>query len=240
MAGLLFASHPRPVREAITRHREELQRDPASYISHERWRLEGEVLKSAATYLGAQPADIALTDSTSMGLGLLYSGLKLTPRDEILTTSHDHYATEAAVAACADRTGCMVKRIDMFRQSFTATADEIVDAVRRGVSASTRIVAMTWGTFRHGAESAGAAIADIIADETKSAGRIDESICAWMACMALGSKTWRSRTRLRLFAAGTTSGCSGREGRASCGEGQTPGRSPDRRSQPGNPECSIR
>src|SRR5215510_3282489 len=74
MAGLLFASHPRPVRDAIARHREELQRDPASYISHERWRLEGEVLKSAAAYLNAQPADIALTDSTSMGLGLLYSG----------------------------------------------------------------------------------------------------------------------------------------------------------------------
>ena len=46
MAGLLFASNPRPVSEAIARHREELQRDPASYISHERWRLEGEVLKS--------------------------------------------------------------------------------------------------------------------------------------------------------------------------------------------------
>src|SRR5678815_2921607 len=40
MAGLLFASHPRPVKDAIARHREELQRDPASYISHERWRLE--------------------------------------------------------------------------------------------------------------------------------------------------------------------------------------------------------
>src|SRR4051812_19894275 len=77
MAGLLFASHPRPVSESIAGHREQLQRDPASYISHERWRLEGEVLKSASSYLGVLPADIALTDSTSMGLGLLYSGLRL-------------------------------------------------------------------------------------------------------------------------------------------------------------------
>ena len=29
MSGLLFASHPRPVRDAIARHRDELQRDPA-------------------------------------------------------------------------------------------------------------------------------------------------------------------------------------------------------------------
>src|SRR5262245_47628656 len=40
MSGLLFASHPQPVRDAIATHRAELQRDPASYISHERWRLE--------------------------------------------------------------------------------------------------------------------------------------------------------------------------------------------------------
>ena len=112
MAGLLFASHPLPVRNAIARHREELQRDPASYISHERWRLEGEVLQSASTYLGVQTADLALTDSTSMGLGLLYSGLRLSPRDEILTTTHDHYATESAIAVCAERTQCTVKRID--------------------------------------------------------------------------------------------------------------------------------
>src|SRR3954471_9844209 len=71
MSGLLFASHPRPVRDAIARHRDELQRDPASYISHERWTLEANVLKSASAYLNVRPDDIALTDSTSMGLALL-------------------------------------------------------------------------------------------------------------------------------------------------------------------------
>src|SRR3954464_2377395 len=83
MSGLLFASHPRPVRDAIARHRDELQRDPASYISHERWTLEAKVLKSASAYLGVRPDDIALTDSTSMGLALLYSSLALKPGDEV-------------------------------------------------------------------------------------------------------------------------------------------------------------
>ena len=134
MAGLLFASHPLPVRNAIARHREELQRDPASYISHERWRLEGEVLQSAASYLGVLTADLALTDSTSMGLGLLYSGLRLSPRDEILTTTHDHYATESAIAVCAERTRCTVKRIDLYTNAAGATADAMVDAVRRAIN----------------------------------------------------------------------------------------------------------
>ena len=164
MAGLLLASHPRPVDEAIARHRAELQRDPASYIGHERWRLERAVLDSAAAYLGVRPADIALTDSTSMGLGLLYSGLRLTPRDEVLTTSHDHYATEAALAVCAERTGCTVKRIDLYQEPSSATSDEMVEAIRRALTASTRIVAITWVQSGTGVKTPVRAIADAIAD----------------------------------------------------------------------------
>jgi isopenicillin-N epimerase len=37
-----------------------------------------------------------MTDSTSIGLALRYSGLKLTASDDVLTTNHDHYAVEAA------------------------------------------------------------------------------------------------------------------------------------------------
>ena len=57
MSGLLFASHPRPVKEAIARHRDELQQDPASYISRERWRLESAVLTSASAYLGVKATE---------------------------------------------------------------------------------------------------------------------------------------------------------------------------------------
>lgn len=173
MSGLLFASHPRPVRDAIAGHREELQRDPATYISHERWRLEGEVLKSASAYLGVKPPEIALTDSTSMGLALLYSGLRLNPNDEVLTTSHDHYAVESALLVCAERTGCRVKRIDMYRDPASATADEIVDAVRRAIGPSTRIVAITWVHSGTGVKVPVRAIADVIAsaNQTRSADR---------------------------------------------------------------------
>jgi hypothetical protein len=80
--------------------------------------------------VGVNQADIALTDSTSMGLALLYSGLKVKPGDEVLTTNHDHYACEAALLVCAERTGCAVKRINFYRDASKATADEIVDAVR--------------------------------------------------------------------------------------------------------------
>ena len=170
MSGLLLASHPVPVRQAIAKHREELQRDPASYIAQERWRLEGEVLQSAATYLEVGPADIALTESTSMGLGLLYSGLKLTPRDEILTTNHDHYATEAAIAVCAERTGCAVKRIDMYRESAVATQAEMVDAIREAITASTRIMAITWVHSGTGVKVPIREIADLLGEINRARG----------------------------------------------------------------------
>jgi selenocysteine lyase/cysteine desulfurase len=168
MSGLLFASHPRPVRDAIARHRDQLQRDPASYISHERWRLEGEVLKAAAVYLGVKTTELAMTDSTSMGLALLYSGLKLTASDEVLTTNHDHYAVEAALLVCAERTGCTIRRIDMYRDVATATADEIVDAVRRGIGPATRVIAITWVHSGTGLKVPIRAIADVIATVNRS------------------------------------------------------------------------
>jgi hypothetical protein len=94
MAGMVIASHPAPVARAIERHRAELQQDPVRYIDEHRWRLEAETLKAASHYFGAAPSDIALTDSTSMGLSLLYTGLRLDQRHEIVTTTHDHYSTE--------------------------------------------------------------------------------------------------------------------------------------------------
>lgn len=144
MTGMFMASHPAPVARAIELHRSELQRDPVRYIDENRWRLEDDVLKAAGRYLDAAPQDIALTDSTSMGLGLLYTSLRLDSRHEILTTTHDHYATETAIAACVERTGCVVRRVSMYRNLSSVTADEVVDSIREAVSAKTRVVAVTW------------------------------------------------------------------------------------------------
>src|SRR5262245_7318297 len=91
-AGFFLASHPKPVRDAIEAHRRGLDENPIGYFFDNVGRREGEVLAAAAEYLGVSGEDIALTDSTTMGLGLLYSGLKLRPGQDVLTTVHDHYS----------------------------------------------------------------------------------------------------------------------------------------------------
>src|SRR6185295_17634522 len=71
LAGFLLASHPRPVREAIERHRKALDENPALYVEQHGFDREP-VLQPAAAYLGAKTDEIALTDSTTMGLAILY------------------------------------------------------------------------------------------------------------------------------------------------------------------------
>lgn len=64
--------------------------------------LAAGALAAAARYLVTEADLIAFTDSTTMGLGLLYSGLSLGPGDEVLTTEHDFYSTHELAAALKD------------------------------------------------------------------------------------------------------------------------------------------
>jgi selenocysteine lyase/cysteine desulfurase len=74
LAGFFLASHPAQVRAAIERHRRGLDADPIGYWFEQEEKQEGAVLRAAADYLAVNPTEIALTDSTTMGLGLLYGG----------------------------------------------------------------------------------------------------------------------------------------------------------------------
>ena len=144
MAGFLLASHPRPVREAIEIHRRGLDENPADYLRENSDRLEDAVLRAAADYLGVQPIDIALTDSTTMGLGLLYGGLRLRAGQEILTTTHDHYSTAMSLQLRAARTGAALRRISLYQKPATVSQEEIVETLVEALRPQTRIVAVTW------------------------------------------------------------------------------------------------
>ncbi|MBX3303412.1 MAG: aminotransferase class V-fold PLP-dependent enzyme [Nitrospira sp.] len=144
LAAFFLASHPTPVREAIERHRAGLDADPIGYWFEHEEKQEAKVLQAAADYLGAGPTDIALTDSTTMGLGLLYGGLHLRSGEEILTTTHDHYSTETSLRLRAERTGTVVKQISLYRSLKTVSRDEMVDSLQKAITPATRIVAVTW------------------------------------------------------------------------------------------------
>src|SRR5216683_6531404 len=144
MAGFFLASHPKPVRDAIEMYRRALDANPIEYWFANITKSEAAVAATAAHYLGVDPADIALTDSTTMGLGLLYSGLKLRANQEILTTTHDHYSTETSLRLRAERTGASVRRIPLYSDASAKSSDEIVNNVAKAVTSQTRVLAVTW------------------------------------------------------------------------------------------------
>jgi isopenicillin-N epimerase len=163
LGGLLLASHPRPVRRAIEAHRRRLDANPVHYLHEHGPTLEAGVLRSAASYLGARPTDIALTDSTTMGLGLLYNGIELRSGQEALATEHDFFATHESLRLKADRSGATVRRVRLYDRAETASADAIVNNIMRAVGSRTRVVAITWVHSSTGVKLPVRRIADALA-----------------------------------------------------------------------------
>ena len=164
MASFLLASHPRPVAEAIERHRRGFDADPVTYWEEHFMTAEPEVEAAAADYLGVDPAHVALTDSTTMGLGLLYGGLRLRPDDEILTTPHDHYATFEALRLRAERTGAAVRRVALYDDPAQTSVDEVVGRMRAALTSRTRVLAVTWVHSSTGVKLPLSAMADALRD----------------------------------------------------------------------------
>jgi selenocysteine lyase/cysteine desulfurase len=140
LSSFLLAAHPRPVRDAIGRHRRGLDRNTVEYLHANEGRLTGEARAAAGRYLGVPMNEIALTDSTTMGLGLLYTRLSLGAGDEVLTTEHDFYATHEALRL----SGARIRRVRLYDDPRRASAGEIVERVRSAVTERTRVVAVTW------------------------------------------------------------------------------------------------
>lgn len=144
MTMMLLASHPTQVRNAIDLHREHFDKNPAEYWEENFIQMEVDAAASAGQYMNASGDEVALTDSTSMGLGILYSGFKLKPGDEILTTTHDHYATEKSIQFAAGRNGATIKRISLYTESSTVTKDQLIGTLIKAISPKTKIIAITW------------------------------------------------------------------------------------------------
>lgn len=162
--GLLLTSHPTPVRDAIDAHRRGFDANPVEYLHANQARFEADVLRAAGAYLGVAPTDIALTDSTTMGLGLLYNGLNVRADQEILTTAHDFYATHEALRLKAQRSGANVRMVRLYADSARTSADEMVGSLAAAITPRTRVLAVTWVHSSTGVKLPIRAMADAVAE----------------------------------------------------------------------------
>jgi isopenicillin-N epimerase len=161
-AGFLLASHPARVRNAIERHRRALDDNPALYLEQVGFDPTP-TLKPAAAYMGVAPEEIALTDSTTMGLAVLYGGLPLRAGDEVLTTTHDHYSTYESLRLAAQRSGATLRKVPLYDTPAQATAPAMAQAIERAITRATRVVAITWVHSGTGVKTPVRAIAEAVA-----------------------------------------------------------------------------
>jgi L-cysteine/cystine lyase len=88
-----FGPLPRPVVEAVEREaRRDLERGRAGSAWFEYALSVRDDLRAAlAAFVGADPAQVALTASTTDGCNIVLAGLDLGPDDEVVTTGSEHF-----------------------------------------------------------------------------------------------------------------------------------------------------
>jgi len=169
-ASFFLASNPRPVREAIDAFQRRLDEDPVGVVEHdfETGEFTNATLDAAAKYLGVSRYEIALTDSTTTALGIMYSGLVLEKGDEIITTKHDHWVTHEALRFAADRSGASWRQVALYEKAARANVDGMVRAIVSAITPATKVVAATWVHSSTGVKIPVRAIADAIAKANAS------------------------------------------------------------------------
>jgi L-cysteine/cystine lyase len=138
--------------------------------------LRDQVREAYAAVIGAPPADVALTGSTTDGVNTVIAGLDLRAGDEILTTEEEHPGLLAPLGRARVRHGVTVREVP-----FAELANE--------VSSSTRLVAcshVSWVTGRIVDTAALAATGvPVLLDAAQSIGAIpvdvEELGCAFYA-----------------------------------------------------------
>jgi len=146
-ANFLITSHPKPVREAIERHRATLDRNPGLAMDWDlgtNEQLQQNVRVWAGKYLQAKPGQIALTGSTTEGLAMIYGSVQVRPDQEILTTEHEHYSTRNILDFRSRRDGTRVRKLKLFDNPQSISLDQVLDTINRNIRPETRVLGMTW------------------------------------------------------------------------------------------------
>ena len=182
-----IVSHPKPVRDAIERFRGMLDTQPFATVEHgmgfdaflgedtKQDPFPVRVQHAAAGYIGGRAEEVALTDSTTQGLALIYQGLTLKPGDEVLCTTHDHYVHHEAIRLAVEKSGASWRRVPLYVDPTKASADEMVDRLKRAIGPYTRVVGLTWVHSSSGVKIPVRALARAVTEVNANRGK-DERI----------------------------------------------------------------
>jgi isopenicillin-N epimerase len=191
LSSFFLASHPRPVREAIEKYRQAIDDNPFLFVEQNIMEMPGRIQSAVAAYTGGKPEEIALTNSTTMGLAFIYQGLPLKPGQEILTTAHDHFVHHEAIRLAANRAGGTVKKIELFDFLSSVSEEDIVSRIKKAITPKTRAVGITWVHSGTGLKLPVRLISHAIADANKGRAEPDRILLVVTVSTVSASKTNR-------------------------------------------------
>ena len=142
-AGFLLTSHPRVVEQDIQRHRAGLNNNPANYL-FKGWGYSEETREKAGEFFGVNAGQVALTDSTTMGLATLYNGISIKPGQEVLSTEHEHYSSQTSLRYRAEREGFKLNTIRLYEEPKDVSTAEVLKRIKQHITNKTRVLALTW------------------------------------------------------------------------------------------------
>jgi isopenicillin-N epimerase len=204
LTSFFLASHPRPVREAIENYRSRLDANPFGQVEEGPSNKPMAVESAVAEYVGGKPEEIALTDSTTMGLALIYHGLPLKSGQEILTTTHDHYSHHESIRLGVERAGATVKKIKLFNDFNSISEGDIVARISKAITPKTRVVGVTWVHSSSGLKLPIRSIAAAVAEANKNRTEADKVLLVVDGVHGVGVEDETiAQTGVDFFAAGT-------------------------------------
>ncbi len=132
---------PYPVIDAVEAITRDIDADASFQNRAKLSVLRAEARAALAAHVGAEPSEIAITRNTSEGNNTVVNGLSLEPGDEVVLWDQNHPTNNVAWDVKADRTGCVVRRVET--PAAPRDAEELIAPFRAALSSRTKVVSFS-------------------------------------------------------------------------------------------------
>ena len=136
-----FGACPRPVFEVYQDWQRRMERQPTEFL----WRRVEEYLTPSRVALGellhTDPQNLVFVPNATTGVNIVARSLMLSPGEEVLTTNHEYGAIDRTWRFLAHKSGLIYRNLEL--DDPVTTHDALVEEFWRGVTANTRVIALS-------------------------------------------------------------------------------------------------
>lgn len=144
-----FGAAPAPVLDAQRRHRDLMEREPVTFFMKTAFELMDRSRDAVAGLIGGRPEDVVFINNATVAVNTVFENMAagvgmadsrpLGAGDEILVSNLEYPACVANARRLAERTGAVVRSVDIPRLNGTMTPARFTELLIAGVTERTRL-----------------------------------------------------------------------------------------------------